>query len=160
MIKYYTTQQWGHWKLGVYLSFVLFLYYCFDASTVGVSFFISEIQKSEVITETSDSKSVMEMFAVPFTCLSSRKSNVCICCQLIIHIQCRPIPLVINWRHIQCSPQMISSWSFCFQQQWQNRCLNSQSCCWVNWNTAACQCSSKQFVWIFGVQQLDCLVSR
>ncbi len=49
----------------MYLSFVLFLYYCFDASCVGVSFFISEIHESKVIAETSDSKSVVAMFAIP-----------------------------------------------------------------------------------------------
>jgi hypothetical protein len=43
----------------------LFLYYCFDASNDGVSFFIGEIHKSEVIAKTSDSKSVVEMFAIP-----------------------------------------------------------------------------------------------
>jgi hypothetical protein len=43
----------------------LFLYYCFDASNVGVSFFISEIHESEVNAEASDSKSVVEMFAIP-----------------------------------------------------------------------------------------------
>ncbi len=68
-------QQRGHRKLGLYLSFVLILYYCFDASNISVSFSISEIHESEVIAKFLTASQLWKCLLPPLACHSQRETS-------------------------------------------------------------------------------------